>query len=139
MLFGVVALLLIMGVALFWGFQRIISNEQERISTDFSLLTRYMLEQETLLERLSKAHILEYTHTTRSSSKVFYPTDQPPLQGATLFQGISSPVETRFSMICDDLPSARSKVSGQPGSGATWRTCFPVSGYAHAFPPPFCW
>lgn len=103
MLFGVVALLLIMGVALFWGFQRIISNEQERISTDFSLLTRYMLEQETLLERLSKAHILEYTHTTRSSSKVFYPTDQPPLQGATLFQGISSPVETRFSMICDDL------------------------------------
>lgn len=103
MLFSIVALLLIMGVALYWGFQRIISNEQERITNDFSLLTLYMVEQETLLKRLGKDQILENHQTAKTSTQVFQKKAQPHLQGATLFQGNSSPVETPFSMVCEDL------------------------------------
>ena len=50
-LFLILPLLLVMGGALFWGGQRIIRQEQERIAVDFQLLTRYMSEQQALLQR----------------------------------------------------------------------------------------
>ncbi|UNM22710.1 response regulator [Pseudomonas sp. ArH3a] len=92
-----------MGGALFWGGQRIISQEQERISVDFSLLTQYMGEQQALLKRLGKEPVLESGDTVKGSPRVFGAMDHQHARGATLFQGISSRVETPFTMICEDL------------------------------------
>ncbi|NBF04566.1 response regulator [Pseudomonas sp. Fl5BN2] len=92
-----------MGGALFLGFQRIISQEQERISFDFTLLAHYMDEQEALLKRLNKEHMLEESRSRRDSSSIFHLMDQQNALGATLFQGTPSPVDTPFTLVCEDL------------------------------------
>ncbi|MFJ7142065.1 ATP-binding protein [Pseudomonas protegens] len=102
-MFVFLPLLLIMGGALFWGGQRIIRQEQERIAVDFQLLTRYMGEQQALLRRLAGEPILEDNHATQASPQVFRLMHQQQAPGATLFQGSLSSVEVPFTLVCEDM------------------------------------
>ncbi|RBJ82729.1 response regulator [Pseudomonas sp. MWU12-2534b] len=90
-----------MGGALFWGCQRIIRQEQERIAVDFQLLTRYMGEQKALLERLKSEPFGD--DDPQSPARIFRLMDQQQALGATLFQGSPSPVETPFTLVCEDM------------------------------------
>lgn len=136
-LFGVLPLLLIMSGALLWGFQRIISQEQERISIDFTLQSRYMDEQQALLTRLQQAHILDYSDPQQNSPWIFHAMDDQQIPGATLYQGTPSPVDTPFTLICQDLKSCPLQSSRAAGFGryladlysSFWvRSSFPASG-----------
>ncbi|WP_231978968.1 hybrid sensor histidine kinase/response regulator [Pseudomonas sp. Os17] len=100
-LFVILPLLLIMGGALFWGGQRIIRQEQERIAVDFKLLTRYMGEQKALLERLKNEPFGD--DDPQSTARIFRLMDEQQALGATLFQGSPSPVETPFTLVCEDM------------------------------------
>lgn len=136
-LFGVLPLLLIMAGALLWGFQRIISQEQERISIDFTLQTRYMDEQQVLLTRLQQAHILDYSDSQQNSPTIFHAMDDQQIPGATLYQGTPSPVDTPFTLVCQELASCPLHSSRAAGFGryladlysSFWvRSSFPASG-----------
>ncbi|WP_339069849.1 ATP-binding protein [Pseudomonas idahonensis] len=100
-LFVILPLLLIMGGALFWGGQRIIRQEQERVAVDFQLLTRYMGEQRALLERLKSEQFSD--EDSKSPARIFRLMDQQQALGATLFQGSPSHVETPFTLVCEDM------------------------------------
>ncbi|WP_394304600.1 ATP-binding protein [Pseudomonas danubii] len=101
LLFVILPLLLIMGGALFWGGQRIIRQEQERIAVDFQLLTRYLDEQKVLLERVKSEPF--GNHDPQSPASIFRLMDQQYALGATLFQGSHSSVETPFTLVCEDM------------------------------------
>ncbi|WP_265533312.1 hybrid sensor histidine kinase/response regulator [Pseudomonas saponiphila] len=100
-LFVILPLLLIMGGALFWGGQRIIRQEQERIAVDFKLLTHYLGEQKALLERLQNEPFGD--DDLQSTARIFHLMDQQQALGATLFQGNPSSVETPFTLVCEDM------------------------------------
>ncbi|WP_259744497.1 hybrid sensor histidine kinase/response regulator [Pseudomonas protegens] len=102
-MFVILPLLLIMGGALFWGGQRIIRQEQERIVVDFQLLTRYMGEQQALLRRLAGEPLLEDNNATQGSPQVFHLMHQQQALGATLFQGSLSSVDVPFTLVCEDM------------------------------------
>lgn len=51
-LFGVLALLLVFGGVLYWGGQRILQQEEEKLRVDFSLLIGYIHAHETVLQGL---------------------------------------------------------------------------------------
>jgi len=51
-LFGVLPLLLVLGGVLYWGGQRILQQEEEKLRIDFSILTGYIRAHETILQGL---------------------------------------------------------------------------------------
>lgn len=102
-LFVILPLLLFMGSALFLGGRRIIQQEQERITVDFELLTRYMAEQEALLKRLLSEPVLEDTSVPTNSVRTFRPMEPAHALGMALFQGTPSAVDTPFTLVCEDI------------------------------------
>ncbi|WP_459668790.1 hypothetical protein, partial [Achromobacter xylosoxidans] len=48
-LFGVLPLLLVLGGVLYWGAQRILQQEEEKLRIDFSVLVGYIHAHETVL------------------------------------------------------------------------------------------
>lgn len=51
-LFGVLPLLLVLGGVLYWGGQRILQQEEEKLRIDFSILTGYIRAHEAILQGL---------------------------------------------------------------------------------------
>ncbi len=135
-LFLILPLLLVMGGALFWGGQRIIRQEQERIAVDFQLLTRYMSEQQALLQRLAGEKRLQYKDADQDPAQLFHLMEQQEAVGATLFQGNPSSVETPFTLVCQDLAQCPHQSAAAAGLGryladlysSFWvRSSFPAS------------
>ncbi|MFK3640393.1 hybrid sensor histidine kinase/response regulator [Pseudomonas protegens] len=136
MLFLILPLLLVMGGALFWGGQRIIRQEQERIAVDFQLLTRYMSEQQALLQRLAGEKRLQYKDADQDPAQLFHLMEQQEAVGATLFQGNPSSVETPFTLVCQDQAQCPHQSAAAAGLGryladlysSFWvRSSFPAS------------
>ena len=55
-LFAILSLLLVLGGVLYWGGQRILQQEEEKLRTDFTVLAGYIHAHETVLQ-LSLIHI----------------------------------------------------------------------------------
>ncbi|WP_197062146.1 MULTISPECIES: hybrid sensor histidine kinase/response regulator [unclassified Serratia (in: enterobacteria)] len=107
-MFGLIALALVLATGLFWGTQRIISQERGRFTLDFSTLVGYAYEQEAFLRQLRAQNSqLSYLPIPRVNS--FRQVATSPEWGGRLFEGQESAVTMPFSLFCEkqaDCPTA---------------------------------
>jgi len=101
-LFGIVPLMLILSGAVFWGVQRIVGQEFERISFDFSILVGYIHEHERSLSKLSLESLVGGDEASGVSASVFQPEPAGDAASARFFTGVSSQVDMPFTLVCPD-------------------------------------
>ena len=99
-LFGVLPLVLVLAGALFWGGQRFIKQEQERLELDFSILIGYVHEQEEFLKKLQIQNSRLGENTLRTPDRI---VDVPTANkdGLQIFESQLGFVDMPFSLACD--------------------------------------
>ncbi|MFC0227972.1 hybrid sensor histidine kinase/response regulator [Serratia aquatilis] len=107
-LLGLIALAIVLAAGFYWGTQRIIKQEVNRFTLDFSTLVGYAHEQEIFLRQLRNQNgQLYYLSVPRVNSFKQIPTSSE--WGGRLFEGRESSVDMPFSLFCDkeaDCPKA---------------------------------
>jgi len=101
-LFGITPLMLVLSGVVFWGVQRIVGQEFERISFDFSILVGYIHEHEHALTRLSLESLVGGDEASMVSASVFRPEPAGDGASALFFNGVSSQVDMPFTLACPD-------------------------------------
>lgn len=107
-LFGILPFALVLVGALYWGLNRIVEQESDRLKLDFSILVGYIQAQEQFLGKL-RAHSPSLPTENLSTEITLQATDVPERFGMQLFEGQHSYAEMAFSLACEqasDCPTA---------------------------------
>ncbi len=98
-LFGVLPLLLVLGGVLYWGGQRILQQEEEKLRIDFSILTGYIRAHETVLQGLNAQGLNPDGHRLVSVTPV---TETSGFERASweFFDGQHAIAAMPFSLLC---------------------------------------
>lgn len=107
-LFGILPFALILIGALYWGLNRIVEQERDRLKLDFSILVGYIQAQEQFLGRL-RAHNASLPHEGLSTTITLHAADVPERFGMQIFEGQHTYAEMAFSLACEqasDCPTA---------------------------------
>lgn len=111
-LFGVLPIVLILASALYWGAQRILTEEGDKVTVNFSQLVGYIREQETFLQRLRLEN--RAIGSTRLGGRSALSSQPSALrEGAVLFKGREFAVSMPFSLACEaqqDCPDSRNAI-----------------------------
>ncbi|CAB3830867.1 Sensor histidine kinase RcsC [Achromobacter mucicolens] len=107
-LFGILPFALILIGALYWGLNRIVDQERDRLKLDFSILVGYVQAQEQFLGRL-RAHNASLPEESLSTTINLHATEVPERFGMQIFEGQHTYAEMAFSLACEqatDCPTA---------------------------------
>lgn len=107
-LFGILPFALILIGALYWGLNRIVDQERDRLKLDFSILVGYIQAQEQFLGRL-RAHNASLPEESLSTTINLHATEVPERFGMQIFEGQHTYAEMAFSLACEqatDCPTA---------------------------------
>ena len=100
-LFGILPFALVLVGALYWGLNRIVEQERERLKLDFSILVGYIHAQEQFLSKL-RSQSSSLPLESVSSSIPLRAADVPERMGMQLFEGQHTNAEMAFSLACGD-------------------------------------
>lgn len=100
-LFGVLPFALVLVGALYWGLNRIVEQERERLNLDFSILVGYIHAQEQFLSRL-RSQSGSLPVESMYSAITLRAADVPERIGMQLFEGQHTTAEMSFSLACED-------------------------------------
>ena len=107
-LFGILPFALVLVGALYWGLNRIVEQERERLKLDFSILVGYIQAQEQFLDKL-RAHGPTLPAEGIFTTIKLPAADVPERFGMQLFEGQHTYAEMAFSLACEqasDCPTA---------------------------------
>lgn len=107
-LFGILPFALILIGALYWGLNRIVDQERDRLKLDFSILVGYIQAQEQFLGRL-RAHNASLPQEGLATTINLHAADVPERFGMQIFEGQHTYAEMAFSLACEqasDCPTA---------------------------------
>ncbi|PTX06093.1 hybrid sensor histidine kinase/response regulator [Achromobacter mucicolens] len=107
-LFGILPFALILIGALYWGLNRIVDQERDRLKLDFSVLVGYIQAQEQFLGRL-RAHNASLPEESQATTIKLHATEVPERFGMQIFEGQHTNAEMAFSLACEqatDCPTA---------------------------------
>ncbi|WP_223283318.1 hybrid sensor histidine kinase/response regulator [Achromobacter xylosoxidans] len=130
-LFGILPLVLVLGSALFWGLQRIIEQERERLNLDFTILIGYVHAQEQFLNKL-RSHSPSLPAENTSTTISLHATSVRERFGMQLLDGQHSSAEMAFSLACgdpSDCPTAGRRLAGLGGYLANFYSTYWASSY----------
>ena len=112
-LFGILPFALVLVGALYWGLNRIVEQERDRLKLDFSILVGYIQAQEEFLSKL-RMHGPSLPAEGLSTTIKLHAGDVPERFGMQLFEGQHTYAEMAFSLACEqatDCPTAGSRLA----------------------------
>ncbi|UIP18378.1 ATP-binding protein [Achromobacter deleyi] len=130
-LFGILPLALVLVGALYWGLNRIVEQERERLKLDFSILVGYIHAQEQFLGKLrSQSASLPPENVSTSISLRASAVEER--FGMQLFEGQNTAAEMAFSLACEDsqdCPTAGRRLANLGGYLANFYSTYWASSY----------
>ncbi|MNU44275.1 Sensor histidine kinase RcsC [compost metagenome] len=130
-LFGILPLALVLIGALYWGLNRIVEQERDRLKLDFSILVGYIHAQEQFLGKL-RSHNASLPSENISSSITLRSSDVQERFGMQLFEGQNTNAEMAFSLACEDpsdCPTAGRRLANLGGYLADFYSTFWATSY----------
>ena len=135
-LFGVLPFAVVLVGALYWGLNRIVDQERERLTQGFSIFIGYIHAQEEFLGKLrSKNSALPLEGEPAGVS--LRAAAVPERYSMRIFEGQRSTVEMPFSLGCEDTSvcsTAGRRLANLGGFVANFYASFWASSYYHASP-----
>lgn len=130
-LFGILPFALVLIGALYWGLNRIVDQERDRLKLDFSILVGYIQAQEQFLGKL-RAHNASLPAESLSTTINLHAADVPERFGMQLFEGQHTYAEMAFSLACEqasDCPTAGRRLANLGGFVADFYSSFWAASY----------
>ncbi|WP_313621601.1 response regulator [Achromobacter sp.] len=100
-LFGALPFALVLIGALYWGLNRIVEQERERLNLDFSILAGYIHAQEQFLSKW-RSQSASLPVESMHSPITLHSADVSERIGMQLFEGRHTDAEMAFSLACED-------------------------------------
>ncbi|MEN4918955.1 response regulator [Achromobacter spanius] len=130
-LFGIFPFAVVLVGALYWGLNRIVEQERERLNLDFSILVGYIHAQEQFLGRL-RAQSAALPVESEQSDVALRTGSVPERYGMQVFEGQRSNAEMPFSLACEDssdCPTAGRRLADLGGFLADFYSSFWAASY----------
>ncbi len=130
-LFGILPLVLVLASGFFWGLQRIVEQEQERLNLDFTILVGYVHSQEQFLNKL-RSHSGSLPPENASATIPLHAVSGRERFGMQLLEGQNSNAEMAFSLACEDTSDCQAsgrRLAGLGGYLADFYSTYWASSY----------
>lgn len=130
-LFGILPFALVLVGALYWGLNRIVEQESDRLKLDFSILVGYIHAQEQFLGRLRAQHSSLPVESLASTIDL-HASDVPERFGMQVFEGQNTYAEMPFSLACEDAadcPTAGRRLANLGGFLADFYSSYWAASY----------
>lgn len=130
-LFGILPFALVLVGALYWGLNRIVEQERERLKLDFSILIGYIHAQEQFLSKL-RSHSAFLPQENVSTSISLRTSAVADRFGMQLFEGQHTNAELAFSLACEDTldcPTAGRRLANLGGYLADFYSSYWAASY----------
>lgn len=130
-LFGILPFALVLVGALYWGLNRIVDQERDRLKLDFSILVGYIQAQEQFLGKL-RAHSPSLPAESLSTTITMHAAEVPERFGMQLFEGQHTYAEMAFTLACEqasDCPTAGRRLANLGGFVADFYSSFWAASY----------